>query len=71
MAIQNILDKDGSWFVNKGSFPFIDPTNGNRFEPETPTKAAVTIWVKSQPALVAWVDPEAKPVAVKPAPAAK
>ena len=71
MAIQNILDKDGSWFVNKGSFPFIDPTNGNRFEPETPTKAAATIWVKSQPALVAWVDPEAKQVAVKPAPAAK
>ena len=52
-----ILDATGDWLINSSTYAaFIDPTNGNRFEPGVPTKAVVTDWVKGQPVLKPWVN---------------
>ena len=45
---QLIVDKDGLWYVNEGAFPFIDPTNNVRFEPQVWVKVKTTPWIKSQ-----------------------
>lgn len=58
MQVQKILNTSGEWFINIASFGFVDPTNGNRFDPQIPTKADATDWVKSQDAVIKpWVDP--------------
>ena len=64
MAQQLILDEDGEFFTNAGSFPFIDPSSGVRFEPGVSVKTKETEWLKGQPVLV-------KQVVEKPAKAAK
>lgn len=51
MQIQKIYDSNGKWYVNKGSFDFVDPTTGNRFSPGIPTQAVETEWIKGQPVL--------------------
>jgi len=48
---QLIVDADGIWFVNKGSFPFIDPTTGTRFEPAVQVKIKENDWIKNQPVI--------------------
>jgi hypothetical protein len=48
---QVIVDDKGEFFVNKGVFPFVDPTNGVRFEPDTPVKVVQTAWMKGQPVI--------------------
>ena len=76
---QKVVDKDGAWFRNSGSFPFTDPTTGVRFDAGWAVKVKPTAWIKSQPVLVPVVDDEdevvevvAVPaVAAKPAKAAK
>ena len=46
-----IFDINGKWLINSGAFPFVDPTNGCRFEPNVPTQAPVTDWTKAQPSI--------------------
>ena len=64
---QLVVDKDGSWFLNKGSFPFTDPTTGVQYAPRLAVKAKETDWLKSQPVIekladdAAEVAPEAAP----------
>ena len=60
---QLIVDKDGEWFKNVGSFPFIDHSTGTRFEPGVSVKIKSNDWIKGQPVLVKQVDDEepAKP----------
>jgi hypothetical protein len=48
---QLIVDNDGDWFLNKGQYPFIDPTTGVRFEPNVKVQVKETAWIKSQPVL--------------------
>lgn len=58
MQVQKILNSSGEWLINIAQFGFVDPTNGNRFDPQVPTKADVTDWVKSQDAVIkSWTDP--------------
>lgn len=58
MQVQKILNSSGEWFINVAQFGFVDPTNGNRFDPQVPTKADATDWVKSQEAVIKpWTDP--------------
>lgn len=58
MQTRTIYDSKGVWLVNTGAFPFVDPETGARFEPRVPTKAQKTDWVKSQPVMTDWVDPD-------------
>lgn len=51
MEVQKVYDEAGSWIINSGVFTFVDPTNGNRFDPGVKTKAPVTDWIKGQPVL--------------------
>jgi hypothetical protein len=51
MKQENIFDAKGSWITNTSQYPFVDPTNGCRFEPGIRTRAPVTAWVKIQPIL--------------------
>lgn len=44
----NVVDSDGSWYVNKGVYPIIDAEGGARFEPGVPTRAIGTQWVENQ-----------------------
>jgi hypothetical protein len=53
----NIIDRDGEWFVHRGLFRFVDPTNGNFFEPGLPTKVIKTDWMASQELIVPCPDP--------------
>lgn len=46
-----IIDKDGLYFKNTGSFPFQDPTTGARFEPSAVVKVKQSEWMKGQPVL--------------------
>lgn len=75
METRKVIDPKGEWFVNSAAFPLHDPVSGTVFEPNTPTQATATPWLKGQPAIKEWVDPTAaKPAAVKTAeskPAAK
>ena len=65
MEIRKIFDVSGVWLVNKAKFAFVDPTTGARFEPEVPTQAVQTEWVKGQPTISLWEDPSAKPKEVE------
>lgn len=49
--LQVIIDADGDFYVNKGAFPFLDPTNGVRFEPGQPVKVKPTTWLANQPVI--------------------
>lgn len=49
----NSVDRKGTWFLNKGTYPLEDPTNaGNgpltRFEPGSYTQATETNWTGGQ-----------------------
>ncbi len=68
METRKIFDSKGVWLINKGAYPFVDPTTNCRFDPRVPTQAPRTEWVKSQPTLSVWVDPDepAKPEPKKP-----
>lgn len=58
MQTRIVHDDKGEWLVNIAKFPFVDPEAGSRFEPNVPTKAKVTDWVKAQEAVIKpWVDP--------------
>ena len=58
MQTRIIHDNKGQWLVNLAKFPFVDPDSGCRFDPNVPTQAKVTAWVKSQEAVIKpWVDP--------------
>jgi hypothetical protein len=46
-----IVDTDGESFVNKGQFPFVDPTTGVRFEPGVAVQVKSNAWIASQPVL--------------------
>lgn len=52
-----IVDAEGDTFVNKGQFPFVDPSTGVRFEPGTAVQVKSTAWIASQPVL----EKQAKP----------
>lgn len=57
-----IIDKDGTWFVNRAQFRFVDPTereDGEKvyFEPGKPTRVARTKWIEGQELIVAINDP--------------
>lgn len=52
-----IQDPKGVWLVNRGQFRFIDGENGTVFEPQEPTKALRTQWVKNQAVIVRCIDP--------------
>ena len=58
MQVRKVQDPKGVWLVNVGAFTFVDPTNGTRFDPQIPTQASLTDWVKTQDAIIKpWVDP--------------
>lgn len=59
MEMRKVFDSKGSWFVSQAQFPFVDPTNGCRFEPGVPTQTTQTEWMKDQPMIKVWKDPEA------------
>ena len=46
--MQHIFDPKGTWFINTAEFPFVDPTNGCRFEPKVRTQAPKTAWLDLQ-----------------------
>ena len=46
-----VVDDSGIVYVNKGVFPFVDPTTGVRFEPGEEVKVLPTPWIKSQSVL--------------------
>ena len=46
-----VVDDNGIVYVNKGVFPFVDPTTGVRFEPGEEVKVLPTSWIKSQSVL--------------------
>lgn len=57
-----VIDKDGTWYVNRAQFRFVDHTeraDGQMvyFEPGLPTRVAPTDWVKGQELIVAINDP--------------
>lgn len=64
METRKIYDADGTWWINTSAFPFVDPTSGCRFEPQVPTRAKVTDWMKTQPVIQVFTDPNEKPKAV-------
>ena len=49
----HIVDKDGEWFQNFGSYPLADGESGTVFQPGVPTKASVTKWLAQQLLFVA------------------
>lgn len=51
MERQAIVDEDGVWVTNSGSFPFTDPSTKVRYEPGTRTKAHPTEWMLHQKVL--------------------
>lgn len=75
MQVRKVQDPKGVWLINIAKFGFVDPTNGTRFDPQIPTQAELTDWVKSQDAIIQpWVDPaeeEAQKAALAEAAAAK
>lgn len=48
MEIQKVFESDGTWWTNTCQFPMVDPTSGCRFEPNVPTQAKQTEWMKGQ-----------------------
>lgn len=48
---QFIVDADGDWYINKGAFPFVDPTTGTRFEPNIRVQIKTNPWIAGQPVL--------------------
>ena len=65
----HIVDKDGEWFQNFGSYPLADGESGTVFHPGIPTKASVTKWLAQQPTIRSIPDPTAPAEVVVPAPA--
>lgn len=58
MQVRKVQDTKGVWLINIAKFGFVDPTNGTRFDPQVPTQAAMTEWVKAQEAIIQpWSDP--------------
>jgi hypothetical protein len=58
MEMRKIFDAKGVWLVNLAKFSFVDPENGCRFDPQVPTQAPETEWVKAQEAVIKpWIDP--------------
>ena len=58
MQTRIVHDSKGEWLVNLAKFSFVDPESGCRFDPNVPTKAKVTDWIKAQDAIIKpWVDP--------------
>lgn len=58
MQTRIVHDTKGEWLVNLARFSFVDPESGCRFDPNVPTQAKVTDWVKAQDAVIKpWVDP--------------
>lgn len=51
MTTQVIVDPKGKFYVNTGSFPFVDPTQGQRFEPGVHVQIVQTAWMKEQPVI--------------------
>lgn len=64
----HIVDKDGEWFQNFGSYPLADGESGTVFQSGVPTKASVTKWLAQQPTIRSIPDPTA-PVEETPVPA--
>lgn len=57
-----IIDADGEWFCNKGSYSFIDPETNVLYEPALTVKVKSTAWLKMQEACIQKVaDPLAAP----------
>lgn len=75
METRKIHDINGTWWINTAQFPFVDPTSNCRFDPQTPTQTKETAWMKGQPMIKPFVDPNEKPkvgeVVEKPKAAAK
>jgi hypothetical protein len=44
-------EKAPDFYVNNGSFPFVDPSTGVRFEPEVQVKVKQSDWMKGQPCI--------------------
>lgn len=66
MQTRIVHDSKGEWLVNLAKFPFVDPDSGCRFDPNVPTQARVTDWVKSQEAVIKpWIDPAQADVAAE------
>ena len=65
METRKIHDADGTWWINTAAFPFVDPTTSCRFDPQIPTQTKVTSWMKTQPVIKPFVDPNEKPKAAE------
>lgn len=63
METRKIHDATGTWWINSAAFPFVDPTSGCRFDSQVPTQTKVTDWMKTQPVIKPYVDPNEKPKA--------
>ena len=50
-------EKAPDFYVNNGSFPFVDPSTGVRFEPEVQVKVLRSSWMAGQP-VIKKVEPE-------------
>lgn len=66
MEMQNVFDDKGVWFTNTGEYPFVDPTNGCRFEPKVRTKTVKTPWLAQQATVIKPEIVEAKAAPAKP-----
>lgn len=51
MTTQVIVDTKGKFYVNTGAYAFVDPTQGQRFEPGVHVQIVQTAWMKEQPVL--------------------
>jgi hypothetical protein len=49
---QRVFDESGVWITNQSQYPYVDWTNGCRFEPGIPTKAPETAFVLAHPTVL-------------------
>lgn len=52
-----IADNSGVWLTNTAQFALHDSESNTRFEPQEPTKATLTQFVKDQPTIIRCADP--------------
>jgi hypothetical protein len=60
-----VADPKGKWYRNTGSFVFVDPETGTRFEAGELVKATPSNWLKTQPVLREEADPTGETKAKK------